>query len=302
MLNASLIPQIKSACVGIGLKIKGNPAPLLVGGSGFFIDSSGFFMTASHVIHSLQEKKLELEKEGIKELQFAVFVISSDDKSIKILTKSRPFIFDIVTFQPPAGTYYGKHFFDVSIGKIGGTNNNFPYLTIKKPCKLNVFDEIFLCGFPGGSTTLTVDYQHTGMKTSPIIQSGRISSLMPADHTNTPVGVITDIIGTGGSSGSPILNSGDGEVIGVAQNVITGTTHEPKSDGSEGPHIGNTKIGITYGISNYYLQPIVESTINLIKQNLDQDGFPKSHLLGEHEVILDGKGGMEGVKKISKPK
>ena len=47
---------------------------------------------------------------------------------------------------------------------------------------------------------------------------------MPLNESSKPYGIITDIIGTGGSSGSPIVAAKTGEVIAIEQRSIFGNT------------------------------------------------------------------------------
>lgn len=51
------------------------------------------------------------------------------------------------------------------------------------------------------------------MPMNPIIQFGHIVGLMPYDESSAPWGIQTDIVAVGGSSGSPIVDPNNGEVI-----------------------------------------------------------------------------------------
>lgn len=76
------------------------------------------------------------------------------------------------------------------------------------------------------------------------------------------MGLQTDIIGTGGSSGSPLVDPSDGKVIGIAQKVLAtsvegnffGFTKE--ADATSKPVTGKlgatAKIGLLYGNTSDY--------------------------------------------------
>jgi hypothetical protein len=74
-----------------------------------------------------------------------------------------------------------------------------------------------------------------------------------------------DIVGTGGSSGSAIIDSIDSTVIGIAQNVFTvgvaGYTEPLYSGDAEGPKevpiVAQANMGLVYGISFYQFHNIL---------------------------------------------
>jgi hypothetical protein len=84
-----------------------------------------------------------------------------------------------------------------------------------------------------------------------------------------PWGLQTDIIGTGGSSGSAIVDPSDGKVVGIAQRVlpcgIMGIYKEfVRTQGGEIRTMdrtisGKAKIGLGYGITSHYLFGLGES-------------------------------------------
>jgi hypothetical protein len=92
------------------------------------------------------------------------------------------------------------------------------------------------------------------MRFSPVIQFGHISGFMPTDFSTKPYALQTDIVGTSGSSGSPIIDLETGKVIGIAQQVITSgvifETTSIKEDGTPKKtwSIGNSKLGLVYGV------------------------------------------------------
>lgn len=274
MVSKDVISKLKSSCIGIVIRQKGNPRPWVVGGTGFVIDPEGYFITATHVVKALDRKITELKKNGSKEIKLGVTHTEIIKGKAQIITLDILYYtaLNITISNEP---YFGPKKYDLTIGKIKGKHNGLPFLTIKSPCKLDLLNEIAMCGYPGGSVTLNVNDDDSGMKLSPLLQIGKIASIMPIDHTINPTGIQTDIIGTGGSSGSPIVDTNDGEVISVAQNIIPTPVQIPTTKDKE-EHIGYAQIGMIFGVSNYFLQPIVKDTLKFLKQEMNDEGYPKS--------------------------
>lgn len=274
MVSKDIISKLKSSCIGIVVRQKGNPVPWIVGGTGFVIDPEGYFITATHVIESLDKRIAELKKEGNKDIKLGVTHTEFIKPKAKIVTLDILYFAALnitITNEP----YFGPKKYDLTMGKIKGKLSRLPFLKIKSPCKLDLLNEIVMCGYPGGSVTLNVTNDDSGMKLSPLLQTGKISSIMPIDDTNQPTGIQTDIIGTGGSSGSPIVDANDGEVISVAQNIIPTPIIIPSKE-DEKQHIGHAQIGMIFGVSNYFLQPVAEEVLKLLKQEFDEKGNTKS--------------------------
>lgn len=261
--------------MAIGAKEKGNQLPLAIGGTGFFVDPDGFLLTASHVLKGLLKTTIPLNKKGRK-VDFAAFWFVPLDAD-RIQLQSRK-ITNIRTMDLTIHTekYLGQKDVDVALGRIEGQYGNLPNLKFKKPQKLELYEDVLICGYPGGPFSLNVQNFEMGFKTSPIVQKGILSSLMPADITKNPVGIQTDIISTGGTSGSPIVKEDDGEVIGVAQKII------PSPVFSKGEMIGGANIGLVWGISNYLLQPIVKKTLEIMKPQFEDDGVLKSEYIDKN--------------------
>jgi len=271
MVNINLIPHLKSTCVAIGVKVEGEQIPRGVAGTGFFVDPDGYLVTASHVITGLTQITIPLNKKKIHTDFGAFWFKFLDDETIQLQSKK---IADTRMLGLTVNTekYLGPDDADVAVCRIEGNYGSLPYLKFKDPSKLELYSELLICGYPGGSTTFNLD-KKSGVRTSPLIQTGRISSLMPSDNTRQPVGIQTDIIGTGGSSGAPIVDANDETVIGITQQAI-GTTvvdenHKP---------IGSTNIGLTWGISNYLLYNMVPRMIKFMRTQENEDGTIKKNL------------------------
>lgn len=283
MIKKQVGSKLKASCVAIGALERGNQLPLVIGGTGFFIDPDGFLLTASHVIKDLQKITQYLYKEKGRTVDFGAFwFVPMDDDVVRLQSKR---ITNVRTLDLTIHTkkYLGQKDVDISIGRIEGEYGTLPFLKLKEPKKLDLYDDILICGYPGGNLSLNVKNFETGFKTSPIIQKGMISSLMPSDITKNPVGVQTDIIATGGTSGSPIVRADDCEVIGIAQNVI------PSSVLNNGEFIGGANIGLVWGISNYLTHSMVEKTLEIMKPQFNNEGILKPEFVDKKFQKYKGK-------------
>ena len=78
-----------------------------------------------------------------------------------------------------------------------------------------------MCSFAGNwQTMLLRNQENLGIRLSPVWQSGLISGSMPLNGSPKPYALQTDIIATAGCSGSPIVDSTNGEVVALAQKSI----------------------------------------------------------------------------------
>jgi len=264
-VDLSLIQKIKSAVVGIGLiDIKKDPNITgfeIIGGSGFIIDKEGVFVTATHVITALLSKRKEFA-EGGKQTQLSLFHFTE----VKDYVACR-----IMPFEEP-GYITGTHKKtkqkmdpDIAVGKVFDSVGNLPYLEIANKPTLKIFDEILVCGYPGGKATLNLKIGSFEGRTAPLIQYGRISGLIPTDVAEKPYGIQTDVIGTGGSSGSPIVAVNTGHVVGISQNVIGGNVFHMTEEGYS--PFGITNVGMIYGVSSHSLSGI-SSIIDALKKGV----------------------------------
>lgn len=81
VIDAQNLSQIKMCTVAIGLvEAKVNSIkPLAITGSGFFVNSEGFVMTAAHVFRECQPKFQEFDKKGVKTTVAAFHVSLNSD-------------------------------------------------------------------------------------------------------------------------------------------------------------------------------------------------------------------------------
>jgi hypothetical protein len=147
----------------------------------------------------------------------------------------------------------------VALCRLKDPEPNHDFLEISTRRDYDVFDDIFVCGYPGGEASLNFQYNIANMKTSPIIQHGKISAFLPADNATTKEAITTDIIGTGGSSGSPIILASDCKVIGIVQWVISSSVFLYQNHGKKS---GISNIGLITGVAN----PLFEDIVGIISQ------------------------------------
>ncbi len=147
---------------------------------------------------------------------------------------------------------------DLAAVKLKEKFPDFHALAVRPPSQFNVLDAVAMCGYPGGEHSLDLHGKRIGVRYSPVFQTGRIGGLLPMDDAEKPYGIQTDIVGVGGSSGSPLLDPNDGDVIGIAQKVIPANVQvEVKNHDDVLQGFGEATIGLTYGITNHILYPMI---------------------------------------------
>lgn len=271
-----LIDKIKSATVAIGLVEKNGVTPKAVFGTGFFVKPQGYIMTAQHVLDDCLGWYQTLNRKSIK-FEFVAFYVRQEGNDLNL---------DVIPLErisAPSRTYRHGEYpgpEDPDIGwAIPNQKLNVPYLDFKGDGNSDLYDEICICGYPGGSQSLDPDKKHGGMRFNPVAQFGHIGAYMSTDNSLVPYGVQTDIVGTAGSSGSPILELNTGTVIGFAQRVFTSdinfkiesmrlteNINTPEIDAT-----GTAKIGLIYGLTTFQfpdfpdrLKAMVEENVSLI--------------------------------------
>lgn len=223
-MDQVLVRKIKWSTVGIGVHNYTDNDIMMIG-SGFYYDTRGYLMSAAHVLRSVEKinDSLKLKNKESKIIATNLNVIDGDkvalqeDEIEEILLPAIKTEID----HPTAPVL-----FDVGLGKIIPSRTKYPFLKIKQIVDLtephlDVGHEVVMCGYPAGneSLSLKIDAIH-GYRFSPVMQFGHISALLPSDDM-IPYGIQTDILATGGSSGSPLVSIETGEVIGLAQKIIS---------------------------------------------------------------------------------
>jgi len=272
-INYRIASLLKSTCVGIGLKHEDEEKPLTIAGTGFIIDPEGFILTATHVLEGLQKfvaRNSEVFTEDIqKKLDFGAFWFVENEGILELKSKKISNIREL-GLKSPSEIYHGPKKIDVSVGRIEGKFGDLEFLKIKKPKLFDLYSNVLMCGYPGGDVSFNVSDKDAGYRTTPVVQQGMISCLIPSDYSSFPVGIQTDIISTGGSSGSAIVDGIKGEVIGIAQQVIPAGVLDDNER-----YLGGAKIGVVWGVTNLLFYGLVKKTIELMKPDFDEFGVLK---------------------------
>lgn len=240
-----MLEKAKQCCVAVGVGIiEGENIGITLLGSGFLINSKGAIMTAGHVLRDCEKLKQINIREG--------------RQSEIIVYRPEPSVFGIAYWpvgkkgypkfdQPLPDGYLGPANLDVGIALPKEKYDHFPYLIPAN--ELRPFEEIVICGYPSPNDMVTVNNKGAGTRLSAIMQFGHIAALEPYDGICDPTGIQTDIIGIGGSSGSPIISAATGELVGMALTVLTSYVIKLNDQGQiEKKLIGATHMGLVSGI------------------------------------------------------
>ena len=153
------------------------------------------------------------------------------------------------------------------MNQVGIRAGGMPHLLIKEH-NADLYEDIMLCSYPNPTESLIIFrklHSYSGLRYSPILQFGRITAFLPEDCHINPYGLQTDIVGIGGSSGSPIVNR-DCEIVGLAQQFITAPTYSLRKKPN-----GSAKIGLIFGSTNSTLLQCYKSARDLLEK-----GRPKT--------------------------
>lgn len=252
-----IIQKVKQSTLAVGLVVRGKSDPFAIYGSGFIVDESGIIATAAHVIDACQDtKKLYKSTKNI-DLDVAVF---------RVIHNSSRLSLDVAVVGDLKKITFGKkqplfplNEIDLAFGKMLAPIQDCFSLEIDTG-KLGILDEVALSGFPSGEYTFNINKKYMGLRLSPNFQSGRITGFLPFDDAPDPYALQLDIIGVGGSSGSPIFNLQTGKVIGIAQQVIPAFVEVDTTIDIETSKrgYGLARVGQIYGISNTVLHTVIE--------------------------------------------
>jgi hypothetical protein len=271
--NIDLVSRIKSATVGIGLVEKNGHIPKAVFGSGFFVKPEGYMMTAQHVLDDCIKWYNFLNRNTVK-VEFVAFHVWQEGSILNL---------NVLPFEKvssPSKTYKQGEYpgpEDPDIGyAIPNERLNVPYLDFKRDGKSDLYSEICICGYPAGGQSLDPEKKFGGIRFNPVVQFGYISGYMATDNSIVPYGIQTDIIGTAGSSGSPIVALESGSVIGFSQQVFTADINFEIPSFKIGDDInipkltglGTVKIGLIYGLTTFQFPDFPDRLKAFVENNV----------------------------------
>jgi hypothetical protein len=280
LIEINKLNDIKRSTFAIGLGEE-NKFPSVILGTGFFVSSDALIMSAAHVFEACITAQQYYDKTYGKKLGVVAGITYTTDLkfhaySLRIgkVMKNKLTSYDL--------GYVGPQDFDMAIAQLEGIGSRPLAFLDPHSTKANLYEEVAMCGYPQGNVTFSFlsNAHPSGFRVSPILQFGHISGFMPHDDADIPYGIQTDIIGTGGSSGSPIVNM-NGDLLGIAQQVLSAeltelAPHPQKNQES----IRFAKIGITYGLFNVYFPEMLGSAREMLekgvapKMNLRYTGLP----------------------------
>lgn len=286
-MNRDQIRRIKQATVAIGL-VDSSGNMISINGSGFIVDEKfGIILTAKHVLQGMKMSYQFIKRARKMETYGAVFRAIHSPTEMNLDTAK------IGKYEIIKELQSSKHFplinMDLAAVKLEEKFPDFHSLSVKEPSSFKVLDEVAMCGYPGGEHSLDVQGKYIGVRYSPVFQIGRIGGILPMDDAEKPYGIQTDIIGVGGSSGSPLLDPNDGNVIGIAQKVIPASVEVDVTnyDDVNLKGFGGATIGQTYGITNHILHPMVNGIRDHFESGKDIDA--KIDLTGLHFNYVNKK-------------
>ena len=263
MISSQQLKEIKQSTVLLGVASNGDDRPRGFYGTGFFVSDEGYIMTANHVVDGCEEAVKQFKQEYNIETSVAGFFIVNTGTHIHLRLIHKAAAYAIGMIQKSNPSYPGPDDIDVAIIAPVETvtrQDGVRSLALKQgPFSLDLLQEICICGYPNPGYSFNIYQERNGIEFSSNPQFGKIISLMPEDNVIHPWGLQTDIIGTGGSSGSPIIDMKDGQVIAIAQNVLPAETIGQTSPLSLGggllqlnsiPVFGSAKIGLTNGVTS----------------------------------------------------
>lgn len=185
------------------------------------MSSDALIMSAAHVFEGCTAYQQWLYKEHAKRYGVVASLAYTTSQHVNITSVRIGKVTTLKTRRFDAG-YVGALNFDVAVAKLEGEGSKPLAFLDLSPTKANLYEEVAMCGYPQGDVTFSFlnNPNPDGFRLSPIMQLGHVSGFMPHDDVVIPYAIQTDIVGTGGSSGSPIVNM-SGELLGIAQRLVS---------------------------------------------------------------------------------
>jgi len=237
MAFPDVVAGIKPAVVGLGmLEDQRDPLSVVIMGTGFIVDPSGWIMTNRHVAELfLAERDGQV---GVRNaLARAVLFVDSTGHMIPHTGRpavsgfgAAPFPIVEVSFppEPSDGDLHYESVPDLALCRIRTEKlhrahlDQLPSLSLGDSSKVREGDEVGICGFPLG---LTLPRDNKMRQMTAIVQRGIVAAVLPWTGIPNPHAFQLDININGGSSGSPMFLAETGEIVGV----VFAAPYEPHS-------------------------------------------------------------------------
>jgi len=264
LLDEDKISNVKEATVAIGLIEPTKKKPEEIIGTGFIFDERGYVATAGHVAEKTYERYTtwNMNNPG-KHVDIAFFkpFLKGGTSSYRIFPLEK---FHLVDYQKIHKDAAMPEYLDFAYAKPTTDEKKLPCLKISSSDRLPIYSEVCLSSYPRGKHTFRTERsKYEGKRVNPVLQFGRIGGYLPTDNDPYAYGVQTDIIGTGSSSGGPIVNN-DREVVSIATSIV------PAYFESENKQtFGDVLFGVTNGLSLLYLLILIETA----RDHLETDVF-----------------------------
>jgi len=213
---STLFSNTAPAVVAFINKLVAGTRPLFppIFGTGYFIDDHGLVATNRHVIEFFDQLPSH-PITGESCVGALVFLSDDSDGSCQMLA------LDVMTWDPlsaftSTAQWYGNDIPDIGFVQLKVRDNPVLPLASEK-FYLRTGMPIATIGYPMGTLPFTILKKLN--QVGPLIRHGIVSSVFPFP-TALPHGFTIDIMQQGGSSGSPILRTSDGAVVGMMASGI----------------------------------------------------------------------------------
>jgi S1-C subfamily serine protease len=301
-INDVIARRIKFSTVAIGIRNYTKNFVDIIG-SGFYYDTRGYLFSAGHVLRSARKIQTSYR---LKNHESEIVAINNHIRDgNKVTVEADKIEFDDILLpsiptqiQNPTAPVIP----DLGIAKVQKQRDQYPFLKIRttdvleKP--IDMGEEVVLCGYPAGEQSLSLQVtKDVGLRFSPVMQFGHIAALLPSDDS-IPYGLQTDILSTGGSSGSAIVSVETGEVLAIAQKIIVTyagvDVPEKAQKKARLPEqlSGFAHVGIVWGDSFNMFSDVVNMTeddfskgINGFSKKSHTKGFVRSELMNDGVII-----------------
>ncbi|MEK7552016.1 MAG: serine protease [Patescibacteria group bacterium] len=208
-IPSEIYKKIKPAVVAIVSKYSKSPDFPDIIGTGFIVDESGIILTNNHVINAIN--LLPRRKNDPTSIPIQVILFHNvPDLGMLTIHVDVEAVSNTIREKEIDGVHYGEDIPD--IGAIYVKAKGLPFVEIDKALSVEEGDEVFISGFPMGTSTLkSAGWLH---QFSPILQRGIVSAILPF-VCESPHGIIVEAVTHGGSSGSPIFNPTNGKIVAI---------------------------------------------------------------------------------------